>query len=192
MVLMSVVGASARSPMELFRMKYAAEERLKASGVAWTIVRATAFMELWLDVLKETAGMSGRALVFGRGENPINFVSVQDVAALVERAVVDSSARGQILDLGGAENLSFNQLAHALLKSMGRADAAPRHVPPAALVVMAHTVGRLKPELGRQAKAALAMDRLDMSFSGPGARVLFPDLPSTTLASVLHSAPGVS
>ena len=50
-VLMSIVGASAEHPIELFRMKYAAEEHLRASGVPWTIVRATAFAEFWLDLL---------------------------------------------------------------------------------------------------------------------------------------------
>src|SRR4029077_17320537 len=44
-VLMSIVGASAEHPMELFRMKHAAEEHLRSSGVPWTIVRATAFAE---------------------------------------------------------------------------------------------------------------------------------------------------
>ena len=32
------------------------------------------------------AGRSGRPLVFGKGDNPINFVSVIDVAAVVEHA----------------------------------------------------------------------------------------------------------
>ena len=72
---MSVVGASADSPMELFRCKHAAEAHLRGSGVAWTIVRATAFVELWIDILGSTA-TPGRPVVFGRGDNPINFVSV--------------------------------------------------------------------------------------------------------------------
>jgi hypothetical protein len=31
---------------------------------------------------------------------------------------------------------------------------------------MANTVGLLKPELGRQARAALVMDRMDLTFDG--------------------------
>lgn len=49
-VLMSVAGAAPDSPFELFRMKYAAETYLAASGVPATIVRATAFLELWIDL----------------------------------------------------------------------------------------------------------------------------------------------
>ncbi|MDP9334135.1 MAG: SDR family oxidoreductase, partial [Actinomycetota bacterium] len=83
LVLMSTVGAAADSPMELFRMKHAAEQHAITSGVPTTIVRATAFLELWIEILQKTAGRSGRPLVFGRGANAINFVSVTDVAALV-------------------------------------------------------------------------------------------------------------
>lgn len=129
LVLMSVAGAAADSPMELFRMKHAAEEHLRASGVRWTIVRATAFFELWIGVLSQSAARSGRPLVFGRGDNPINFVSVTDVAALVEHVVTDPAARGRILQIGGPEHLTFNQLAAAIQAAAGRT-STPRHVPP--------------------------------------------------------------
>ncbi|HEY8837731.1 MAG TPA: NAD(P)H-binding protein, partial [Dehalococcoidia bacterium] len=49
-VLMSMVGAAADSSMELARMKFAAEQRLRASGVPWTIVRATPFLETWIGL----------------------------------------------------------------------------------------------------------------------------------------------
>ena len=52
LVLMSTVGAAANSPMELFRMKRAAEEYASASGVPTTVVRATVFAELWVDLLE--------------------------------------------------------------------------------------------------------------------------------------------
>ena len=86
-ILMSVVGASAESPMELFRMKDAAEQYLRASGTQWTIVRSTAFLETWIDLIADTADRAGRVVVFGRGQNPINFISVHDVALLVDRVI---------------------------------------------------------------------------------------------------------
>ena len=55
-ILMSVVGASAESPMELFRMKDAAEQYLRASGTQWTIVRSTAFLETWIDLIADYSG----------------------------------------------------------------------------------------------------------------------------------------
>jgi uncharacterized protein YbjT (DUF2867 family) len=186
-VLMSVAGAAADSPMELFRMKHAAEEHLRASGVDWTIVRATAFLELWIDVLTSTAARSGRPVVFGRGDNPINFVSVTDVAALVERAVADPAARGRILEIGGPDNLTFNQLAAAIQAAAGRT-GPPRHVPPLALRLMAGTVGRLKPELGRQVRAALFMDGTDLTHDAADIRLAYPGLACTPLSTCLQSS----
>lgn len=184
LVLVSVVGASPDSPMELFRMKHAAEMRAKASGVPTTIVRSTSFLELWLELLRDTAKKSGRPVVFGRGANPINFVSVHDVARLVERAVTDGSMRGETVEIGGPENLTFNQLAEAIQTADGRSGTA-RHVPPQMLRLMANTVGRVNVRLGRQVRAALAMDRLDLRFDTNAIHARFPDLPTTTLADVI-------
>ena len=69
-----------------------------------------------------------KPLVFGRGDNPINFVSVDDVAAVVARAVTDLQLRDMVLEVGGPENLTFNQLA-ALLQSVCGLPGKVRHVP---------------------------------------------------------------
>lgn len=184
-VLMSVVGAAADSPMDLFRMKHAAEQHLLAGDGGWTIVRATAFMELWIDVLAKTAARSGRPVVFGRGDNPINFVSVMDVARLVEQAVTDPAARDRILEIGGPDNLSFNQLAAAIQQAAGRT-AAPRHVPRLVLRLMARSAGHLRPELGRQARAALVMDQADFSFDPTAMRHSHPGVSCTPLDMCLR------
>jgi uncharacterized protein YbjT (DUF2867 family) len=185
MVLMSVVGAAPDSPLELFRMKHAAETALSASGVPGTVVRATAFLELWIDLLRRTAGRSNRPLVFGRGQNPINFVSVRDVAALVAHVVSDPASRGQTLQLGGPDTFTFNQLAYMVAADRGEA-TTPRHVPRAALYAMAATVGRVRPELGQQARAALVLDHDDMTFDGHATRVRFADLPCTSATELLR------
>ena len=171
-VLMSVVGAAADHPMELFRAKYAAEEHLRVSGARWTIVRATAYVELWADIMK-------KPIVFGRGDNPINFVSVQDVAAVVERAVTDVKLRGMTLEVGGPEDLTFNELA-ALLREIRDQPTKTRHVPRGLLRAMA--------PLNRQPRAALTMDTADMTFDANPARTAFADLPTTDVASALRKA----
>jgi uncharacterized protein YbjT (DUF2867 family) len=183
-VLMSIVGASAEHPIELFRMKYAAEEHLRASGTPWTIVRATAFAEFWLDLLDQTAGGSGRPVIFGRGTNPINFVSVSDVAALVERVVVDPSARGATFQVGGPKNVSFNELAASLQSASGRT-APPRHIPRSMLRLLAAVLGPVRPNRARQMRAAIAMDTMDLTFAPTDLHRRFPELPVTSLADIL-------
>lgn len=182
-VLVSMTGAAADSPMELARAKYAAEMYLQASGLDWTIVRAAAFAQAWLGIVADTAGSSGRPLVFGRGDNPIPWVDVAEVAALVERAVLDRSLRGQTLEICGPEALTLMQLAQAYMDHNGVA-GHPRRVPRPMLHVMAGTVGRLKPELARQARAALAMDELPPAEDST-TRARFPDLPRRPVSEVV-------
>jgi uncharacterized protein YbjT (DUF2867 family) len=183
-VLVSTVGAAADSPMELFRMKHAAERYAASMGIPTTVVRATAFLELWIELLRTTAGRSGRPLVFGRGDNPMNFASVVDVAALVELAATDSDTRGKTLEIGGPDNLSFNDLALTVMSADG-SRGQPRHIPPPALRLMANTVGRLNPQIGRQARAALVMDRSDFTFDSKPLHESYPGLPNTSVADVL-------
>jgi len=94
-ILVSIHGASSAHPMELYRAKFMAEQSLRESGLEWTIIRPTVFMELWAGIVGDSLIRSGTATVFGRGDNPINFVSVRDVARFIELAVVDRRLRGR-------------------------------------------------------------------------------------------------
>ena len=67
-------------------MKYAAEQALQASGLSWTIIRPTAYMETWAKLIGEPLVKTGKTRIFGRGVNPINFVSASDVAQFVASA----------------------------------------------------------------------------------------------------------
>jgi NADH dehydrogenase len=183
-VLVSVVGASPGHPIGLFRAKHAAESTLRASGIPWTVVRATAFMETWGTIMGRPLQASGKTMVFGRGENPINFVSATDVAALVGLAATDPGLRGQVFEIGGPDDLTFNQVAAIVQDAAGR-HGTVRRIPRPALRAMAGVTAAIKPALARQARAALAMDTLDMTFDSTAARRAFPGLPNTDMPSAL-------
>jgi uncharacterized protein YbjT (DUF2867 family) len=149
-VLLSVVGAGHDHPMELLRMKAAAEQCLERSGVRHTIVRATAFLELWQELLAK----GPRPLIFGRGKNPINFVSVATVAEAVVRVTTDPTLRGQVLDVVGPDDLTLDELAARV-----RPGSRPVHVHPSVLRLLARSgPGAVR----RQCAAALVMDTRDM------------------------------
>jgi NADH dehydrogenase len=183
-VLVSVVGAAPGHPIGLFRAKHAAEEMLRASGLPWAIVRATAFMETWAAIMGRMLETSGKIVVLGRGDNPVNFVSATDVASLVERAVTAPGLRGQVLEIGGPDNLTFNQVTAILQETTGR-HAPVRHIPRPALQGMAWMTAAIKPALARQARAALAMDTIEMTFDPTPTRRAFPGLPDTDMPSVM-------
>ena len=182
-VLVSVLRAGPDGPMELTRMKYAAEQRLQASTCPWTVVRPEAFAQTWIEILRQTAGRSRRPLVFGDGVNPIAWVDVEDVAALVERAVVDTTLRGRVLEIAGAERLGLDALARAVMAHEGWS-GAPRHVPRSALHLASWTLGRARPGFRRQVRTALAMDTMD-PVDVTTTRDAFPDLPCTAVSTVV-------
>jgi uncharacterized protein YbjT (DUF2867 family) len=185
-VLMSVIGASPDSPMELFRMKAAAERHLRQSHPAWTVVRSAAFLETWTAILEKTAGRGGRPMVLGRGDNPVNFVSAADVARVLADAVTDPTTRGRIIEVSGPAELTLDELAGEVQRAAGR-PGAPRHLPRTALKLVAASVGRVRPQVGRMVRASLVMDTVDLRVSGPdpsGADVTRV-VATTTAANVL-------
>jgi uncharacterized protein YbjT (DUF2867 family) len=182
-ILISVFGAAADSQMELFRMKYAAEQRLRAASCPWTIIRPEACTQTWANIIEQTAGKSGRPLVFGRGNAPISWLSVDDLAALVERTVLDDSLRGRVLEICGPEPATLLELATMVMTRRGW-DGSPRRVPRPILHVMANTVGRVRPEIGRQSRAALAMDTMPVR-RDDALRAEFPDLPRTPVSEAI-------
>jgi uncharacterized protein YbjT (DUF2867 family) len=152
LVLVSVVGAAPDSPIELFRMKAAAESHLRTSALPWTIVRATAFVELWTEIITGSAGRDGRARLLGRAQNPMNLVHVDDVAAAVVDAVEDDALIGQCVEVVGSDNLSLTDFAARLT---GR---PPRHLPTALVRALGIGAQPFAPGLARIARQAIAME----------------------------------
>lgn len=179
-VLVSVLGAAPNSPVDLVRAKYAAEQHLRSSGAPWTIVRSGPFLETWLTVLTKTAGSSGRPLIFGRGMQPIPFVSCLDVAAEVSRAATDPALRGELLEVAG-EPITMIDLVRALQASRNW-QGSPRHLPRSLLRALAVVAGPLRPAFARQNRTAVAMDTGD--FAAP-ARATNRLTPPRTLPEVL-------
>ena len=169
-VLVSVVGAAPHHPMELLRMKYAAERALMASYLDWRIVRPTTFLELWSEIVGEPIRKNGTTTVFGRGDNPINFVSIAEVARAVADALVDDMPSRSIVEVGGPRNLTLNQLAEEIARAAG-CEPRVRHVPVAVMRVSRMLLKRLRPDIAGMIEAGITMDTADMTFEPTGTRL---------------------
>lgn len=163
MVMMSIHGAHMDHPIDLFRAKAETEQTLRSSGLGYTILRPTAFMELWLDIIATPMLKQGQAMIFGRGVNPINFVSVQDVARFARIGLDDPQARGETIELGGPENLSLMDVVQMIERVTGRV-VSKRHIPLPAMRAMALLARPLNPAFTRQSAAGVMMDTQDMRF----------------------------
>jgi uncharacterized protein YbjT (DUF2867 family) len=179
-VLVSVAGAAPDHPMSLHRMKYAAEQAVHASGIRATTVRATSFLETWMEIIGGKLSTGGPALVLGPGRNPINFVSADDVAALICVAVEGDRRIGEQLSVGGPQDLTFVEIAEHLLAHT-RGNPGTRHVPLPVLRALAILARPTHPGFARQARAAVVMNTTDMSFDAMPIRERFPEIEPTTM-----------
>ena len=185
-VLVSMHGAAPDASLELLRMKYAAEQAVVSSGLNWTIIRPTAFLETYLEVVAQPMRGRGATLVFGRGDIAINFVSVDDVVALVRETLRRPDAMGQTIEWGGVD-LTLNDLSDALHAAAGR-PGKTIHVPFALLRAISVAARPLSPFASRVATAAVEMNHPSEPFDFAVERARHPEIMRRSLTAAITSA----
>ncbi|MFI6101396.1 SDR family oxidoreductase [Lentzea sp. NPDC051213] len=183
-VLISAAGAAPDSSLDLRRIKHQAETTALRSELKTTIIRPTVYLETWLGILTEMIEAKRAVTIFGRGDNPINFVSADDVAALVEHATRSPELAGATLEIGGPDNLTLNELARAVLARHGVPEKVS-HVPLLVVRAVATLARPVKPSIAALARFGVAMDSTDMTLAADTARAQVPGLPLTSVADVI-------
>ena len=117
-VKLSAIGADSGAPEGFARWHGQAEESLKSSGVAWTMLRPNFFMQNLLGQAHQIAA-TGR-IVQAVGDARISFVDVRDIAAVAARALTEEGHEGQTYTLTGPEALSYAEVAARLSEAAGR------------------------------------------------------------------------
>jgi uncharacterized protein YbjT (DUF2867 family) len=128
--------------------KRSVEQRVISSGMSYTILRPSYFMEIWLSPIVGFDYSNGKANLYGDGANPISWISVSDVARFAVLVVDSPAARNKIFELGGPDMLSPNDVVKLFEQVTGQTFQV-EHVPVAAL----------------QSQKAAADDPLQQSFS---------------------------
>ena len=116
----------------LQRAKLAVEQRLQESGMEFTILRPTFFMEVWLSPALGFDPPGRSARVYGGGERPISWIALDDVAAFAAGSLGAPRARGATLELGGPEALSPLEVIR-IFEDIARERFAIERVPEEAL-----------------------------------------------------------
>lgn len=156
-VFISMSGIDLPNPVKFAHYKQAAEEHLKASGMSYTILRPQAYMEVWGGLLGDPIRKTGKCQVFGRGDNPVSFISVEDVKQFALLGVVEPSLRNKTLELGGPENLTVNQVVQKLAEFSGKTPKVS-HIPVPALRMMRLVMKLFNPGLSNLIGLSLIMD----------------------------------
>ena len=112
-VALSIVGTD-RSDNGYFRAKVAQEKLIEASGIPFTIIRSTQFLEFLRGIADESA--DGNAVRLSPGL--FQPIAADDVAPIVA-AVALAAPRNGIVEIAGPERAPFNEIVARYLKAAG-------------------------------------------------------------------------
>jgi NADH dehydrogenase len=112
--------------------KRAVEKYLKDSGLVYTILRPSVFMEVWLSPAVGFDAANAKANIYGSGDQPIAWIAIQDVARFAVESLTNPAAHNAILELGGPQSLSPHQVIKLFEAANGKTFEVT-HVPPEAL-----------------------------------------------------------
>lgn len=113
-VALSIVGTDRTPDNGYFRAKVAQEQLIKASGVPYTIVRATQFME-FIGGIADSCTNGNTVRVSPGLFQPI---ASDDVAAAVADAAIAQPKNGTI-EIAGPERAPFDEIVARYLKAIG-------------------------------------------------------------------------
>ena len=82
------------------------EKHLAESGLSYTILRPTYFMEVWLSPVLGFDYLNSKANIYGEGNNRVSWIAIKDVASFAVAALDNPAAKNKIIELGGPEALS--------------------------------------------------------------------------------------
>jgi uncharacterized protein YbjT (DUF2867 family) len=115
-VALSIVGIDRAPDIGYFRAKVAQERLIKASGIPYTIIRSTQFMEFLGGIA--ASGAEGDKVRIPTGL--FQPIAADDVAASVADAALAKPANG-IVEIAGPERAPFNEFVARYLRAVGDA-----------------------------------------------------------------------
>ena len=113
-VALSIVGTD-RSDNGYFRAKVAQEKLIKASGIPYTIIRSTQFLE-FLGGIADSSADGNIVKISSRGL--FQPIAADDVAAIVADVAL-AAPRNGIVEIAGPERAPFNEIVARYLKAVG-------------------------------------------------------------------------
>jgi len=113
-VALSIVGTDRTTENGYFRAKVAQEKLIVASGIPYTIIRSTQFLEF----LGAIAASSTQGSTVRLSPGLFQPIAADDVAAIAADVAL-APPRNGIVEIGGPERAPFNEIVARYLKAIG-------------------------------------------------------------------------
>ena len=120
---MSALGSRPDAVSRYHRSKWAAEEIVRGSGLAFTIFRPSIVYgrgDLFVNLFDRISRVSPVLPLIGSGRGTLQPIRVEDVAQCFARALGEPRSVGQAYDLGGPEVLTFQTILKQILEVTSR------------------------------------------------------------------------
>ena len=119
---MSALGAREDGPTPYLRTKFAAEELVRQSGLNYAIFRPSLIFGRGGEAIKMFGDMVKKYVVpiIGDGQYRFQPVSVTTVVQGFEKGLDPETAKDQTLDVGGPDNVTFDEIMDTLARVMGK------------------------------------------------------------------------
>jgi uncharacterized protein YbjT (DUF2867 family) len=118
-VRLSAMGANPWAASPLIRGHGQCEARLEASGMAWTILRPTMFMQNLVPMYGASVA-STSTLFAPAGDARIPWVDARDIAAVARIVLTDAGHQGLVYELTGPAPCTYEGVAEILGTELGR------------------------------------------------------------------------
>lgn len=99
--------------------KRTVERAVRESGMTYTIVRPSFFIEIWLSPALGFDVEQGTARIFGTGDQRMSWISLSDVARFTVECIDHPAAKNAVFELGG-EPVSPNEVIAAVERGRGK------------------------------------------------------------------------
>ena len=120
LVRLSALGAEPDSDLALARAHAANDQKLKDSGLSWTVIQPTFFMDNFVNFSGDTIRADG-AFYGAAGDGKTAYVSSDDIAAVITETLRAPDAHnGKVYVLTGPEALDNNAAADIIGKALGK------------------------------------------------------------------------
>ena len=115
-VKLSVLHADQEQYM-IARWHRAPEKAIEKSGMAWTFLRPTGFMQNFVNY---NAATIKQGAIYEPMDAKVSFVDVRDIAAVAVKALTSPGHENKAYELTGPEALSYEQVAEKLSRATGK------------------------------------------------------------------------
>lgn len=131
----------------LVRYKREVAHAVRSSGMRWTILQPSVFMDIWLSNLLGWDFAKAQAMIFGSGAGRISYISVNDVARYAVLATHDSRLWNREIPLGGPADLSPNEVVK-IFEEVSRRKYRVKKAPAPLLAMLSPVVSMLDDRKG--------------------------------------------